>query len=470
MSLHIVPETCIGIHNSRTSNAPSRHCVSSLLVSSQNPVTSSQPVAPSGSTERRRGLSGTSAMLLGTVAAIVGSYVFILVGARSLGEDVFALVVVMWTLLFLGLTVFLIPVEQLIIRKLTLGGGEASALRDSWKVIGSVVAGATLLAVVFAVAARGSLLDDDLAFVPVAALMFPLHALLLIGRAFLAGRGRFAAYGAAVALDAFGKAGGAVLVALAGWGPVALAWALILSPLLVLIVRPFREVSGAESVETIAPMLERSDRRFMAGFLLATAASQTVLAAGPLVVGALGASSAAISVFFTTTTLFRGPMSASYNLLARVLPGLTRSAAAGDHDAVNRLARNVAVAGVLAAGLVGVAAAVAGPPVVQLVYGSGYRPTATLAALAAAGVIVGIVGLGITQVLVGRGETDRMAVAWLVAVAAAALAIIVVRSDPTIRVVAGFLTGEVVALAGLTVSALVKPRRPLPAPVSDTAL
>ena len=89
------------------------------------------------------------------------------------------------------------------------------------------------------------------------------------------------------------------------------------------------------------------------------------------------------------------------------------------------------------------------------------RPTATLAALAAAGVIVGIVGLGITQVLVGRGETDRMAVAWLVAVAAAAIAIVVVQSDPTIRVVAGFLTGEVVALAGLTASTLIRPGQQL---------
>ena len=208
----------------------------------------------------------------------------------------------------------------------------------------------------------------------------------------------------------------------------------------------------------------------MTGFLVATAASQTVLAAGPLVVGALGASSAAISVFFVTTTLFRGPMSASYNLLARILPGLTRRAAAGDHDVINRFARNFAIAGVLGAGVAGAVAALAGPPLVAFLYGSGFRPTATLAALAAAGVIVGIVGLGITQVLVGRGETDRMAVAWLLAVAAAAIAIVVVQSDPTIRVVAGFLTGEVVALAGLTASTLIRPGRHVSSSLPDPPL
>jgi len=205
-------------------------------------------------------------------------------------------------------------------------------------------------------------------------------------------------------------------------------------------------------------MLPRSDRRFMAGFLIATAASQAVLAAGPLVVGALGASSAAISVFFVTTTLFRGPMSASYNLLARILPGLTRRADAGETATINRLARNLAIAGAAGAVVVGSLAAVAGPQVVQFLYGQEFRPSVTLAAFAAASVVVGIVGLGTTQVLVGRGDTDRMAIAWLVAVAAAAIAIVVVQADPTIRVAAGFLVGETVALVGLTVSAIVPPR------------
>jgi O-antigen/teichoic acid export membrane protein len=430
-------------------------------VSKQSQANNSTVAADSDSLKGRRGLSGTSAMLIGTAATIVGSYVFLLVGGRALGEDAFAPVTVMWTLLFLGLTVFLIPIEQLIIRKLALGGGRASAVRASWKVIGVVVFGATFLAVGFTFAAQSSLLNDDLGFVPVAALLLPLHAFMLIGRGFLAGRGRFVAYGAVVGLDAFGKAAGAVIVAVLGLGPVALVWALALSPVLVLVVRPFRADSGGEVGEVLSPPLLRSDRRFMSGFLVATAASQTVLAAGPLVVGALGASSAAISVFFVTTTLFRGPMSASYNLLARFLPGLTRRAAAGEHETINRFTLNFAVAGMLGAGISAAAAAMAGPPVVALLYGSGFRPTATLAALAAAGVIVGIVGLGITQVLVGRGETDRMAAAWLVAVVAAAITIVVVQSDPTIRVAAGFFCGEVVALIGLTASTMIKPGRHL---------
>jgi O-antigen/teichoic acid export membrane protein len=396
-------------------------------------------------------------MVLGTVVSAVGAYAFQVVGSRSLGAVDFAPVSVMWTVLFLGFTVFLIPVEQMVIRRLTLASGRAGAVAGSWGVIAAVLAGAAVLAVGFTIVAGDSLLDGHGGFAPVAAVMFLSHGLYVLGRAFLAGRRRFTAYGVAVGLDSLGKVGGAVAVAVAGLGPVALSWALVASPVLVLLVRPFRRPVEAHSVAS----LPRAgiDRRFMAGFLVATAASQTVLAAGPLVVGALGATSASISVFFVTTTLFRGPMSASYNLVARVLPFMTQRAAAGDHAVLGRLAMRFGAGGLVVAGVVGLGAAALGPGLVALLYGSDFRPSPTLAGLAAAGVVLGIIGLGTTQILVGRGATGRMAIVWLLAVAAAAVAIVVVPGDPTIRVAAGFFTGEAVALLGLTAAAVISPGR-----------
>lgn len=398
-------------------------------------------------------------MLLGALVSAIGAYLFQVIGGRALGADAFAPVTVIWTLLFLGFTIFLIPIEQLVIRRLTLAGGGLGAVSESRNVIIVVLIGASLLSVGVAAIARNSLLEGDLAYLPAAALMILTHGLYVLGRAFLAGRGRFVAYGFAVGLDAVGKVTAAVVVAVAGLGPVALSWGLAISPVLVLLIRPFRHEPSADTADGLSEMVSQSDRRFLTGFLVATAASQTVLAAGPLVVGGLGATSAAISVFFVTTTLFRGPMSASYNLLARVLPGLTRRAAAGDHAGLNKLALRLALAGAALAAAAAFIAAAIGPALVELLYSSEFRPSTSLAALAAAGVIVGIVGLGTTQVLVGRGDTDRMAVAWLVAVAAAALTIGLVDSEPTIRVAAGFLAGEAVALVGLTVSAVVPPRR-----------
>jgi O-antigen/teichoic acid export membrane protein len=415
------------------------------------------PVAPAppGLLRRARGV-GTSTMLLGTLVSAIGAYLFQVVGGRALGADAFAPVSVMWTVLFLGLTIFLIPVEQFVIRRLTLARGRGEALEGSWRVIVAVVAVATVLAIGFTIVARDGLLEGDAGYLPVAAVMFPGHALFILGRGFLAGRRRFVAYGVVVGLDAIGKVAGAVVVAVAGLGPVALSWALVLSPVVVLAVRPFGE--AREEIGAVASGNAASDRRFMTGYLIATAASQTVLAAGPLVVGALGATPAAISVFFVTTTLFRGPMSASYNLIARVLPAFTRLAAAGEDDELSHWARRLAIGGAVAAGVTYAAASVLGPVIVEVLYGTEFRPSGTLAGLAAAAVIAGMVGLATTQILVARGATDRMAVVWVVALAAAALAIVVAPGEPDIRVAVGFLTGEAVALLGLTAAALVAPR------------
>jgi O-antigen/teichoic acid export membrane protein len=152
-------------------------------------------------------------------------------------------------------------------------------------------------------------------------------------------------------------------------------------------------------------------------------------------------------------------MSASYNLIARVLPGLTRDAAAGNHAGVNRLVLRLAIIGSGLAIAVGLASSAVGPRLVEVLYGTDFRPSSSLVGMAAAAVVFGIVGLGTTQVLVGRGHTDRLAAVWLLAVAVAAAVIVLVDADPTIRVVAAFLGGEAVAMIGLTVSALIPESR-----------
>jgi hypothetical protein len=47
-----------------------------------------------------------------------------------------------------------------------------------------------------------------------------------------------------------------------------------------------------------------------------------------------------------------------------------------------------------------------------------------------------------------------MALVWLSALGAAALAVIVSRGEPSLRVAIGFLTGEAVAFLGLSAAAL----------------
>jgi O-antigen/teichoic acid export membrane protein len=391
-------------------------------------------------------------MLVGTIASAVGAYLFQVIGGRAMGAEAFAPVSVIWSMLFLGFTVFLLPVEQMVIRRLVLRPGVRRPLQGAWRSIVAVIGAAACISLGLAVLVEDSLLDGDGGYVLVAAVMFIVYGVFAVARGYLAGSHRFVEYGIVVGLDATVKVLGAVVVALAGWGPVALSWALTLSPVVVFTVRPFRRDAVGSADHTEHPV---SELRFIAGFLVATAASQTVLAAGPLVVGALGASSAAISGFFVTTTLFRGPMSASYNLVARVLPSATRRAVSGDDAILDRWTWRI-LAGGLGLGVVaGVAGALFGPAVIRVLYGSEFTPDAWLAAFAAAGVIAGMAGLATTQVLVARGATGRMAVVWLGALAVAAATVVVASAEPGIRVAAAFCAGEGVALIGLSAAALI---------------
>jgi O-antigen/teichoic acid export membrane protein len=234
----------------------------------------------------------------------------------------------------------------------------------------------------------------------------------------------------------------------------------VVSPIVVFAVRPFR---AAPVREGSSEGVLGQDLRFVTAYVVATAASQTVLAAGPLVVGALGAASASISVFFVTTTLFRGPMSASYNLVARILPMATRRAASGDDRPLDRWVVRLLAGGLTAAVVVGLLGAVLGPWIVALLYGSEFRPDAWLAGLAAAGVLAGMAGLVTTQILVARGRTDRLAIVWLAVVALAALTIAVVPGEPAFRVVLAFCVAEAGALVGLSGAALIRSRATIPA-------
>jgi lipopolysaccharide/colanic/teichoic acid biosynthesis glycosyltransferase len=100
--------------------------------------------------------------------------------------------------------------------------------------------------------------------------------------------------------------------------------------------------------------------------------------------------------------------------------------------------------------------ALLGPPMVALAFGSGFRPTATVAAIAAAGVVLASSGLFIGQILVARGRAARLAVAWFVAVVAAVGVLFIPIADPVLRVMVAFVVGEGFALVALVAGALMR--------------
>ena len=157
-------------------------------------------------------------------------------------------------------------------------------------------------------------------------------------------------------------------------------------------------------------------------------------------------------MYFITFTLFRGPITSSYNLIARVLPDFTRLAANREESQLAAWSKRFAAGGVVLGAAGFVAAGLLGPWIITVLYGAEFAPERLPAALGGGAVGVGLAALFSGQVLVARGRTEVLAGSWIVGLVAAGVAILLVHSDPVTRVAAGFAAGEATALVALTIS------------------
>jgi O-antigen/teichoic acid export membrane protein len=133
-----------------------------------------------------------------------------------------------------------------------------------------------------------------------------------------------------------------------------------------------------------------------------------------------------------------------YNLQGRVLSLLVRG---GDGDAIKRLARRLLGIGVVLVALAGLVGLAVGPKVVEVLYGAEFRPAMLVAALAAAGVIAAAVTQVLSQALVAAGSTGELAGAWIGGLLVGLATMVVLPGTPDFRVAAGFVAGEIAALA-----------------------
>lgn len=390
---------------------------------------------------RRYASDGTAYILAGTVVASLGAFLFQVVGGRALGPADFDPVTALLTVHFLVFTVLLLPVEQFEIRRITLGytgGGGAVA---------AVAIGGAVLATAFTFGARDHFFHGEAMYALVGVVAVAGNTVLAIGRGRLAGQRRFRAYGLISALVAMVRVVMAVAIMAVAATGIGMGWALAIAPFLTLLWRPFRR-GGATATR-------RGDAgRFLGGFVLASAASQVLLLAAPLAVRLLDDAPGLMSVVFVTFQLFRAPLVMVQNLLARVLPPLTNLAAVGEGRELRRWAVRFGMAGLVVAPVAAAGGAVLGPPVIRLLFGAEFVPAVSVAALAAAGMVLASVALLAGQVLVAEGRTLALAGAWAMGFVAAAMALLPALGGADVRVSTAFVAGEAAALGAIVAMAL----------------
>ena len=399
---------------------------------------------------------GTLDIVLGSLVAGVGAYIYQFLGGRSLGEEAFAPIAALLTAHFLAFVIILLPIEQLVIRRITVG-------LEGWVVPIRAVALAVSTAAVAAVvvwASADTYFDGDASFVWFVVATVGFHFFFVVGRGYLAGHRRFRSYGYVSGAASVLRLAVAIVVVIIGPTVTGFAWAQILGPLVIFLWRPFRtpkeRPSGSRGRLAEEEIEEIGERGLLSSLVLSSAASQALLLAGPLAAGALGATASEFSITYVTLLLARAPLTFGYNLIARVLPPFTEMAVKGERRELRSWARGMGIAGVALAFVGAGIGALLGPPMVAFAFGDGFRPAASVAALASAGVVLASAGLFIGQILVARGQGIRLAIAWILAVIGAGAALLIPIGDPVMRVVVSFVAGEAVALVALITGALMR--------------
>ncbi len=420
--------------------------------SDEPPMASEEPAQASGGRRYAYMRSdGTLDIVLGSLVAGVAGYAYQFVGGRALGEEGFAPIGVLLTAHFLAFVIVLMPIEQFVIRRLTMSArGWVVPMRAIALTVAAAAAG------VFIVAVSG---DDYFTsrreFIMFMVLSVGVYFLFAVGRGYLAGFRRFRAYGYVSAAASLVRLAIAIGVAVIVPTVSGFAWAHVLGPLVIVFWRPWKPPTRRAARITDEQAASSSDRGLLAGLVLSAAASQALLLAGPLVASRLGATAAEFSVTYATLLLARAPLTLGYNLIARILPPFTEMAVRGERRELRAWARGIAIASVPLAGFGALLGVLVGPVLVSVAFGQGFAPTPMVAAIAGAGVVFAAAGLFIGQILVARGLSLRLFLAWAFAVSVAVIMVgLPIAEDPVYHVVIAFLVGEVAAMVGLLIAAV----------------
>jgi O-antigen/teichoic acid export membrane protein len=388
---------------------------------------------------------GTTFMISGGIMGALGAYVFQVYGGRVLGTVGFAPVAALWTVFFILATILLVPVEQYVTREVASG---RKALPHDLKPAMAMAAIGSVLGGVFVLVTLDRLFEGNPQYVAHIILLMVGYAFLFVGKGVLAGRRRFAGVGWVLIIETVARlAAGVIALQLLASG-ASLGWSMVLGGFAVLGMRWWRHDTGESRVRHLPAS------RFLAGYAGGTASSQLLLGGAPIAVAALGGSDALFSVIFVTFTLYRAPLTLIFALQGRILPYLVGLAGDSSFEKLSRIARIVVLGGLGLAAAGGLVGWVIGPEVVTVLFGEEFAPSATVAMLAAAGVVAAATAQVASQVLVAEGRTTRLSFAWLGGLVVGVVVLIVVGGEVGTRVATGFVAGEAAALGLMALLAI----------------
>lgn len=382
-------------------------------------------------------------------------YAFLALTARALGPDRYGALSALWALVFLlGPGVFF-PVEQEVSRAVATrhaaGFGSGPLVRRAAVLAAGL---ASLLAVATAALASpllGDVFDGQLLMLGgLIASLFGYAATHLV-RGMLSGTGRFRPYGLLLGCEGLLRltlAGALIAVGVRTAGPFGLVVGL--APSLAVCVVLLGQ-AGLLLPGPPAPWreLSRSLGLLLAGSLLA----QVLIHAGPIAVRLLADDQDrdVTGRFSAGLLLTRVPLFLFLAVQAALLPRLSACVANGDRVGFRAVLNQILTITVFTGAASVVAAVVAGPFALGVVFGAKFVLGRLDLALLATSTACVMIGLAMGQALVALGRQGRTTASWLAGVAAFGV-FIVFPGDPVLRVELGLVLGSSVAAGAMALA------------------
>lgn len=424
---------------------------------------------------------GRGAAVLSVGIGVTGliTYAYFSLASHTLSEDDYGGITLLWSAVFVTVSVLYRPVEQLLSRTIADRHERGLGGRSHLRVAATIQLALGILFAIVALALRGPIEDEllggsqTLYWVLIVTVLA--YAVSYFARGFLAGSHRFGLYGGLVLMEATSRLLFALAVAVGiASGQSAVALGIAAAPIVSLAVVPWalgrrlpeavagdpqQEAANARALDEAAAGEPGGEPEFTlshgSGFAVAVLAimlaEQTFLNAGPLLVKATeGAEGAALAGFtFNVLLIARAPLQLFQAVQTSILPHLTRLNVSGESDPFRRSVSVTLVAIAGFAALVALVMLVAGPAVMDLVFGGDTDYERGGLVLVSVGMGLYLAAATLNQALLARGRARTACACWLLA-AGGFVAFLLVHDfdDRVLQVEAGF-TGAAAVLCGL---------------------
>jgi len=420
---------------------------------------------------------GRRASLLSIGVGLTGliTYLFFAIASHELSREEYGQVAVLWSAVFIVVSVLQRPVEQLLSRTvsehLETGQSIARTVRVAATIQGAVAVAFLALAFALRDPIENGLLDGNETLYWIGVSAIAAYGVSYFARGYLAGSHRLTIYALLIISESVSRTAFPLAVALGiASGQDAVALGIVAAPTLSLIVVPFaflrrapRELQGAPGstaagAESAAaePAASQPEGEFTlargggfaAAVFLIMLSEQTFLNAGPLLVkGSAGA--AAAGFIFNVLMIARAPLQLFQAVSTSLLPHLTRLRSQGASDDFAASVR-LTIAGIAGfAAVVALAMAIAGPELMQIAFGEKFTYERSDLLIVTAGMGLYLTAATLNQAALAQGQVRRAAACWI----ACAVAFVVWTALPLVedefhRVEIGYL-GAAAALCAL---------------------